>query len=122
MRTLNFHYKKVLRLCNTEKVITQGDFYDLMYVNHETMNCDKVYAYYRYLCDERLLIVANFNDSVEQANVITPKHALKLMGLKHGFHQGVDLISGNKLDLQIGPDKPSVISISPHNAVIIKLQ
>lgn len=121
-RELRRYYKKILRLCNSEKAIAQGDFYDLMYVNYETMNCDKVYAYYRYLGDERLLIVANFNDSVEQANVITPKHALKLMGLKHGFHQGVDLISGKKLEIQIGLDKPSVISISPHNAVIIKLQ
>ncbi|MBO4721884.1 MAG: alpha-amylase [Muribaculaceae bacterium] len=120
-RELRRFYKKVLRLCNSEKALAQGEFYDLMYANRETMNCDKVYAYYRHYGDERLLIIANFGDQDEAINLHTPQHAFDIMRLKPGKYQVKELLTGRELTLHLAPNLPASITIPHRNAVIFKL-
>lgn len=120
-RTLRGFYKALLKLCNKEKAIAQGEFYDLMYVNHDSFNCDKVYAYYRHLGNERLLIIANFGDNDEHVNVHTPQHALDMMSMEPGIYQACDLLTGNKLQVEVTTSKPIDLTILRHNAMIIKL-
>lgn len=121
-RKLRLFYKKVLRLCNREKAIAQGDFYDLMYANQESINCDKVYAYFRHCGDERLLIIANFNDSDENIYLLTPQHALDVMGMKQGEFIGENLLTGNTMNVTISPETPIHFTMPGRNAMIIKLK
>jgi len=120
-RELRRFYKKVLRLCNSEKAIAKGGFYDLMYANYNSMNCNKIYAYYRHVGDECLLIVANFGDQDESINLFTPQHALDTMHLKPRTYQAQELITSNSMTITINPDIPVSITIPHHNAMIIKL-
>lgn len=120
-RELRRFYKKVLRLCNSEKAIAQGEFYDLMYVNHETMNCDKVYAYYRHHGNEQLLIIANFGDNDEHVNLVTPQHAFQVMGMKPGTYHCKELLSGSEMSLSIVPSQTATFVVPARNAMIIKL-
>ena len=120
-RELRRFYKRVLRLCNSEKALAQGEFYDLMYVNHETMNCDKVYTYYRHYGNERILIIANFGDQDEHINLITPQHALDVMRMQSGCYNARELLTASDLTLHIDPSQPLELTIPHRNAMIIKL-
>ncbi|MBQ2075122.1 MAG: alpha-amylase [Muribaculaceae bacterium] len=120
-RQLRRFYKKLLRLCNSEKAIAQGEFYDLMYVNGDSLNCDKVYAYYRHCEGERLLIVANFNDLDETVHLNTPQHAFQVMGMEPGTYRCKELLSGSEMSLNVVPSEPATFVVPARNAVIIKL-
>ncbi len=121
-RQLRRFYKKLLRLCNSEKAIAQGEFYDLMYVNGDSLNCDKVYAYYRHCKGEQLLIVANFNDLDETVHLNTPQHAFQVMGMESGTYRCKELLSGSEMSLNVVPSEPATFVVSARNAVIIKLK
>ncbi len=121
-RELRRFYKTLLVMCNKEKAIAQGGFYDLMYANHTSMNSYKNYAYYRYLGGEFLLIVANFGDYEETINLHTPQHALDTMRLNPGTYHGHDLLTGSHVLLDINPDSPVTLTIPHRNAMIIKLK
>ena len=120
-RQLRRFYKKLLRLCNSEKAIAQGEFYDLMYANGDSLNCDKVYAYYRHCEGERLLIVANFNDLDETVHLNTPQHAFQVMGMEPGTYRCKELLSGSEMSLHVVPSEPATFVVPARNAVIIKL-
>lgn len=120
-RQLRHFYKKLLRLCNSEKAIAQGEFYDLMYVNGDSLNCDKVYAYYRHCKGERLLIVANFNGLDETVHLNTPQHAFQEMGMEPGTYRCKELLSGSDMSLHVVPSEPATFVVPARNAVIIKL-
>jgi len=120
-RELRRIYKKVLRLCNSEKSISMGQFYDLMYVNKETLNCDKVYAYYRHFEKERLLIIVNFNDCDENITLNTPQHALETMNMAPGLYHAKDMLTSDVMELNINPSTPIKLKIIARNALIIKI-
>ena len=120
-RELRRFYKKILRICNSEKAIANGEFYDLMYANYNSMNFDKVYAYYRHYRNEHLLIIANFGDQDENINLNTPQHALDTMNLKPGTYHAKELLTASEMTLTIDPDIPDNITISRRNTMIIKL-
>lgn len=120
-RELRRFYKKVLRLCNSEKAISQGEFYDLMYANYNNMNCDKVFAFYRHFHNERLLIIANFNDCDEHIKLNTPQHAIDVMDLRPGIYSSKDLLTGIECQLPIFAEQPLTLDIPARNAMIIKL-
>lgn len=120
-RELRRFYKKVLRICNSEKAIAKGEFYDLMYANYNSINFDKVYAYYRHYRNEHLLIIANFGDQDENINLNTPQHALDIMHLNPGTYHAKELLTASKMTLTIDPDIPDNITIGRRNAMIIKL-
>ncbi|MBP5687962.1 MAG: alpha amylase C-terminal domain-containing protein, partial [Muribaculaceae bacterium] len=120
-RQLRRFYKKVLRLCNSEKAIAQGEFYDLMYANRDTINCDKVYAYYRHYGNECLLIIANFGDQDESVNLHTPLHAFYTMLLKPGTYNACELLTASEMTILIDPNTPINLTIPHRNAMIIKL-
>ncbi len=120
-RKLRNFYKKLLRLCGSEMAIAQGDFFDLMYANYNSLNCDKVYAYYRHCGDERLLIIANFGDDDENINLNTPQHALDVMSMAPGTYCAQELLQGEKFTLKINNHEPLSLLIPKRNAMIIKL-
>ncbi len=62
MALRNF-YKQMLRLRLSSKAFSKGHFYDLMWANPWYTNFDPryVYAFLRYLEDERYLVLVNFN-------------------------------------------------------------
>ena len=121
-RDLRRFYKTLLRLCNSQQAIACGEFYDLMYVNHDSVNADKVYAYYRHYNNERLLIVANFNDTDETVHINTPHHAFQVMNLEPGKYDCKELLTGQEQSLDIMPDKPACFVVPRRNAVIFKLK
>ena len=69
-------YARVLALCNQEKALREGDFYDLMYANtgSDLFNADKCYAFARRKDKELLIVIANFCDTELHTAVNLPRH------------------------------------------------
>ncbi len=77
LRTRQF-YQKLLHFSLNNEAISQGQFYDLMWVNtHETLDCrDKIYAWLRYTANQKMLFVVSFDQQREhKIRLRIPDHA-----------------------------------------------
>jgi glycosidase len=122
-KRLRAFYVRLLTLCNEEKAIYQGVFYDLMYVNrhHPAFNPDRQYAYIRQSEDECLLIVVNFEERAAEVAVHIPAHAYEYMGIDpKRFSNGTDLLSGENLPCTLGDEAPVCLSLPARSGRIIK--
>lgn len=105
-KELHDFYQKVLTLCNKEKALCEGDFYDLMYVqaphHFDVYNC---YAFLRRYKNTLLLVVANFSNSEQKLSVCIPAHVFEFYDLKPLENCiGKELLSGNKEKTSILPN------------------
>ncbi len=82
-KALRHYYDKVLRMCNKDKAIREGQFFDIMYANYdnELMDTNKLYAFLRKSGKELILVVANFSDEMQRTWVKIPAHAFDILGI-----------------------------------------
>lgn len=113
-------YAKVLNMCNKEKAISQGGFFDLMYVNYENLDASRQFAYLRHHGNEVLLAVVNFADEPAKVKITIPEHALSCTPLTEGTHQAKELIHNAKGTIKIKAGTPFDINIPANDAVIWK--
>lgn len=123
---LRLFYKKILNLCNKEKAIREGAFFDLMYVNEDNLsfNIYKQYAYLRKADQELLIVVANFDAYPVHVCVNIPEHAFRVMEIPVSENDQLftELITGNTQTGRLTPDTPFQTDIKPYNAVIWKIK
>ena len=72
-------HQKTMLLARQEKAVTDGVFFDLMYVNG---HLERQYAFLRYAGGELLLVVTNFEDRDVVTDVNIPAHAFDYLGIK----------------------------------------
>lgn len=116
-------YARLLTMCNKEKALREGRFFDLMYVNYQNpgLNPHRDYAYLRATADETLLIIANFGDCDKEISVIVPRHAFNTLDLPEGSVRATELFSGEKASKNFCSDLPFVSKVPAHGAVIWKM-
>ncbi len=120
-RRLRALYRKILRLTASEPTLAQGQFYDLMYVNQDTLDTRYHYAYLRH-CDGRMtLVVANFGDHEADINVRVPQHALDCAKLPHGTYRCHEHLTGAETEVKLSADTTLPVHVAPHNAVILTI-
>jgi glycosidase len=122
---LRAFYKRLLNICNSEKAIREGEFFDLTYANCNgwTYNEHKQFAFLRKKEDELLLIIANFKDFPVNVGVNIPKHAFDFFGLlPMPDIQAIDLLSNTTEHLSLLPDKSTPISVEGKSGKILKIK
>jgi glycosidase len=119
-RRLRAMYRKMLNLCNSEKTLARGDFFDLMYVNQGTLDPRRQYAYLRHCDGEMTLIVVNFGDEEVETAINIPQHALDCAQMHHGDHIAEDLFGNHKADFALSGDTLFPIHIEAHSFVMWK--
>ena len=117
-RHLRAMYRKVLRLCNSEKTLSRGAFFDLMYVNPDTLDPLRQYAYLRHCDGEMALVVANFGDKAVDAVMRIPQHALECAQMAHGKYTCHDLLDGKDFPVELSTETLLPIHIAPHRAAL----
>ena len=117
-------YRTILRLCNSEKAISRGRFFDLMYVNYDnpTLNPHKQYVFLRSCDDETLLIAVNFGHEACNLKVNIPLHAFELLSMPQGYCVAVDLLTRDMMRKSLASDQPFETEIGPHDAVVWKIK
>ncbi len=123
-KQLRDFYTRLLTLCNKEKALREGRFFDLMYVNYHNPGLDphRDYAYLRSTDDETLLIIANFGDRDKEISVTLPRHAFNTLGLPEGSVKATELLGGEKAPKNFCSTLPFTSGVPAHGAVIWKMQ
>ena len=117
-RHLRSMYRKLLRLCNRDKCLSRGEFFDLMYVNGDMLDTHHHYAYLRHCGGEMALIVANFGDNALDSAVRIPGHAIACAGMTTGPYACEELLNGAKMTISLEADGYIPVHLKAHDAVI----
>lgn len=123
-KALRSMYARVLNLCNSEKAIRLGKFFDLMYVNYENprFNPHRHFAFLRYYEGELIVIAVNFGDDEAQVEINMPGHAFDYLELNRGVAKAVELLSGQESLKMVSTSHPFATHIPPHGAVAWKIE
>ena len=116
---VSHYYKKVFDIARTEKAVSQGLSFDLMYVNQHLR---RQYAFLRASKKELLLVVANFDDVPVATQVCIPAHAFDYLNLKEGSFEATDLLTGATTPVDLYRDAAVSLSLAPRQSVVLKMR
>ena len=119
-RQLRTMYRKILNLCNSEKTLAEGEFFDLMYVNQDTLETRRQYAYLRHCNGVMALVVANFGDEATNTGVRIPGHALDCARMASGEYSITELLSGETSTGTLAGDSVMPVQVPAHSARIYR--
>lgn len=122
-RHLRELYSTVLHICNNEKAVSQGRFFDVMYVNYNNpeFNPHTHYAFLRSYGDTTLVIAANFSPYGAELKINIPSHAFELLGITRGRAEMTDLLTGRKAMKVLTDEQPFKTYVSGYGAVVWKV-
>ncbi len=115
-------YENILNICNKEKAISEGSFFDLMYVNYNNLDPHRHYIFLRYYKNEVLYIIANFNNQDATLQIDIPPLAFELMGIKQGTYSAQELISSENRELPLKVGVPLITKVDALGATIWKFK
>ncbi len=124
-KKLQSFYATLLNLCNTEKAIREGEFFDLMYANLEgcMFNEHKQYAFLRKVDKELLLIVVNFDENPTSSAVKIPQHAFEYLNIPlKAKYKATDLLTGNAETITMSPDQCTPVLLDGYNGKVLKIK
>lgn len=122
---LQAFYTQVLRLCNRERALREGDFYDLMYANNgsDLFNADKCYAFVRRKDKDLLIVLANFEDSEKHTAVNLPHHLFEFFQIQEkGEVIATELLSGDKECITFNANQCVLTDIPAYSGKILKIK
>ena len=122
-KSIEATYKKVLNIATSEKAVTEGKFFDLMYVNPTSadFNADRQYVFLRSNEDDLMIVLANFSDESSDCKVNIPQHAFNYLNLKKGIMEGTDLLNGEKITITLTHTDPLNLSVEAWSGRVIKI-
>lgn len=118
-------YQRILTLCNEEKAISQGDFFDLMYanINGWRFNEHKQYTFLRKYGRDLLLFVVNFDHISADLAINIPSHAFDFLQIPQmEQYRTVDLLTGKEENISLLPYKATEISVEGYSGKILKIK
>ncbi|MDL2213889.1 alpha-amylase, partial [Bacteroides sp. OttesenSCG-928-N06] len=118
-------YQVILRICNEEKAISRGAFFDLMYANENgwRFNDQKQYVFLRKHQDELLLIAVNFDNSSADIAINLPSHAfdyLQIQPIENCLAE--DLLTNKKENISFLPYKATDVSLAANSGKVLKIK
>lgn len=122
---LQAFYTQVLRLCNRERALREGDFYDLMYANNgsDLFNADKCYAFVRRKDKDLLIVLVNFEDSEKHTAVNLPHHLFEFFQIQEkGEIIATELLSGDKECITFNANQCVLTDIPAYSGKILKIK
>ena len=113
-------YATILSICNTEKAIAKGRFFDLMYVNYQnpTLNPHRQYVFLRSCDGETALVAVNFSDSSCDLAINIPRHAFEMLNIPEGDVVAAELLSVESSEKHVSSEKTFDTFIGPYDAVV----
>lgn len=123
-RALQKFYAKLLTLCNRERALSEGLFYDLMPANYDNFEFDstKQFAFLRGTGDELILAVVNFDNKEVDVVVNIPTHAMDFFGIPdNGSFNAFPLLSDSKFNTVFSIDSPIRIKVGATSGELYKI-
>ena len=125
-KELQAYYTKVLSICNKEKAIREGAFFDIMYCNHgnQMMNEHRQYAFLRKEGHDLILVVANFDNNTTRSWIKIPEYAFECLNIPTDGKPLAtkDLLTGKKGECTLVPDGTVYVEVPAYGAKILKMK
>ena len=118
-KSLYHSYKKILQIARRESAIASGVFFDLMYVNQ---HLHRQYVFLRRAGSDLLLIAANFDGDEANISVKIPAHAFDYMQLKERRGVVSDLLSSDKMKIDLLSDCNIDMTVPGYGARVWKMK
>ena len=112
-------YKSILCIASTEKCISVGKNFDLMYVNPHLAGSQ--FAFLRKADVEMMIVVANFSSDEVSLPVVIPAHAFDYMEIGEGLWNGIKLLEKSETRLCLVRDGSVNVRVFPNDVTIIKI-
>ncbi len=130
-------YRRLIRLCNEDKALSNGLYYDLMPPNYENAGFDStsLFAFLRGDRNSLLLVITNFSHAEKACSVIIPPHAYDFFekdtgktGQKNAYLASeeitielIPLLNSEGARLQSPRDKPIGINLPSSSGEIYRI-
>lgn len=116
-------YGHVLSLCNDEKAIREGGFFDVMYVNMQnaSVNPRCHYLFLRSTGDETVVVAVNFGTESADMAVVIPAHAFEMLGMKREKVRCKELLTGAEYEAEFSDSVRFPIFVPAQSASVVKI-
>ncbi len=114
-KKLEAQYKQILNIATTEKSISDGQSYDLMYVNPQLGN--KQFAFLR---GNDMLVAVNFSDNAVDTEIHIPTHAYDFLRIKEGMVNATDLLTSKQQEITLAKDNAVKVTIPANGGIVLK--
>ena len=111
-------HKKTMLIARKEKAVSDGAFFDLMYVNG---HLQRQYAFLRKADNDLLLVVANFDDQDVDIDVNLPAHAFDYLNFPPLSMEAKELLTGNIEHISMMPDQTTQLQLESRSGKILKI-
>ena len=112
-------YKRTILIARKEKAVSEGVFFDLMYVNG---HLERQYAFLRRCDNDLLLVVVNFDDQDVAVDVHIPAHAFDYLKMKEKMVVATDLLTKEKLAMAIKSERSIRMGIEARGGRVWKIK
>jgi len=112
-------HQRVFQIARKERAVTDGVFFDLMYVNR---HLDRQYAFLRYAEGELLLAAVNFEDRDVVVDIRIPAHAFDFLGIAEKKVIATDLLSKERLAMSLRRDGSVRMEIAAQSGRVWKMK
>lgn len=125
-KSLEKIYSKVLNIAKSEKPISDGLFFDLMYANNDGANSfdpQRQYTFIRKYGKEVILVAVNFSGSDVNCGIRIPRHAFEYLELPEQEVTVIDLLDDNqKQNWTLHADGTVQVSINAFSGRVYKFK
>ena len=121
--TLSSFYTKLINLCNNEKAISQGLFYDLMQANYENQDFDstRLFAFLRGSADDVLLIIVNFDRLEKECSIHIPQHAYTFLNKEVRINGKLTPLLESGKEIAFADNQLISIKVGAHSGNIFRI-
>lgn len=110
---------KAMQLARQEKAVSDGLFFDLMYVNG---HLQRQYAFLRRVEGELLLVAVNFEPHDVTIDVNVPAHAFEYLSMQEKVVIGTDLLTKEKLAMNLRKDGAVRMEVKAYGGRVWKVK
>lgn len=116
-KLLRTYYREVLCLKMSEPVFSEGEFFDVMYVNP---HLQRQYVFLRHYRGYVALVAANFEGSAQTIDISIPKHLFKIWNLKETDEtEAVDLLTNERHTFNFNSNESIRLSLPMWDGAIL---
>ncbi len=122
-KSLRSWYSQLMNIARKEKCVSNGKFFDLMYVNPTSaaFNPHVQYAFLRSDGKSSMLVATNFSDHDLPTSVMIPRHAFDYLGINPSEScRMTDLMTKRNYTAPLLPDSTVRFNVPAHSATILK--
>ncbi|MEG1748366.1 MAG: alpha-amylase family glycosyl hydrolase [Tannerellaceae bacterium] len=122
-RTLRQQYSALLNIVRSEPIISEGQFFDLIYANSTNpyFNTHRQYAFMRKYKNEVLLVVVNFDKAEQTVRTVIPSEAFSTLGFQDNKAAVLtDLLTGESCISTLTDACPYQLVLPPYSGKMLK--